>query len=54
MTALEVFSTVHALLRPWDALDHRRLLTRLKERCVRGPRRAKWRTLRLLDSALEP
>jgi hypothetical protein len=46
LTALEAFSTLYALIEPWDALEHDAVFDLLAERCVPHRRAARWRTFR--------
>lgn len=45
-TALEMFSSVYAAIDPRDALEHRKLLKIIEDRCVPGRRRGKGGTYR--------
>ena len=54
MTALEVFSTLYALVAPWDALEHDELFALLDERGQPHRRHARWRTFRARDPLADP
>ena len=45
--AIEIFSTLYALIEPWDALEHQDVLDLIDDTCsVNTRRRGKWQTLR--------
>jgi len=47
LAAIEVFSTLYALVEPWDALEHQEILNLIETTCtVNTRRRGKWQTLR--------
>jgi len=46
VTALEVFSTLYALVHPWDALRHEDVLDLISEMCVPARHRGKFQTYR--------
>jgi len=46
LRAVEIFSTLYALIRPWDALTHEDVLALIEEKCAPARRRQKARTLR--------
>lgn len=46
VTALEVSSTLYALIEPWDALEHDAVFDLLDRRCVDHRRAARLRTFR--------
>jgi len=55
ITALEVFSTLYATVRPWDALEHERILQWLADCCEHGRlcgRYRTWRTAQPIPSAV--
>jgi hypothetical protein len=46
VTAIEVFSTLYALIEPWDALEHDAVFALLGRRCAPHRRAARLRTFR--------
>ena len=49
VTALEVFSTLYALVEPWDAVEHDAVFALLDKRCAPHRRSVHWRTFRARD-----
>ena len=46
VAALEVFSTLYALVAPWDALGHDSVSAVLAEKCAPRRRNVRWQTFR--------
>jgi hypothetical protein len=52
-TALEIFSVLYAMVRPWEALSHGEIFALIEEQCIACPKRHRWQTFRAAKTLVE-